>query len=59
MFTQFYARFTQRFYAIEEHYANMFTQALHKFPMLTQLYSADITQINYAIITHIKQFLHK
>ena len=27
------------------HYANMFTQALRKFPMLTQLYYADIMQI--------------
>ena len=50
MFTQCLRKITQRcLRTIRNNYANVFTQTLSTFPMLTQLYYADFTQIIYAI----------
>ena len=51
--------FTQRFYALRKYVYAGITQISHAYAIIFRRYYADITQINYAIITHIMQILHK
>ena len=56
--TQCLRKITQRcLRTIRKIYANVFTQILHTFPMLTQLFYADFTQMIYAISLRILRSL--